>query len=42
MMIIRCDENQSAYGRLRHCLNTGNIDDADHYLATLEEGNYQA
>lgn len=42
MMIIRCDENQNLYGRLRHCLNTGNIDDADHYLANLEESNYQA
>ena len=42
MQIIRCDENSSMYSRLRGCLNSGNIDDADHYLASLEESNYQA
>lgn len=42
MQIIRCDENHNLFGRLRNCLNTGNIDDADHYLASLEESNYQS
>lgn len=42
MMIIRCDENCNLYQRLRNSINRGNMDEADHYLANLEEGNYQA
>ena len=42
MMIIRCDENTNLYARLRNSINRGNMDEADHYLASLEEGNYQA
>lgn len=40
MMIIRCDENSNQYQRLRNSINRGNMDEADHYLANLEEGNY--
>jgi len=42
MQIIKCDENSNIYGKLRQCLNHGDMDEADHCLATLEESNYQA
>lgn len=42
MMILRSDENTNLYSRLRNSLNRGNMDEADHYLASLEESNYQA
>lgn len=42
MSIIKCDENSNIYQRLRNCLNRGDLDEADHYLATLEESNHQS
>jgi len=42
MQIIKCDENSNLYGKLRQCLNHGDMDEADHCLAILEESNYQA
>jgi len=42
MQVIKCDDNSNMFSRLRNCLNRGDIEDADQYLANLEEGNHQA
>jgi len=42
MQIIKCDENSNLYQRMRNCFNRGDLDEADHYLATLEESNHQS
>ena len=42
MHIIKCDEASMLYGRMRNCFNRGDLDEADHCLATLEESNHQA
>ena len=42
MQIIKCDENNNNYKRMRQCFNHGDIDEADRVLAALEESNHQA
>ena len=40
MSIVKCDENSNLYARMRQCFNRGDLDEADHCLAQLEESNY--
>ena len=42
MSIIKCDENSNMYAKMRRCFNKGDLDEADHILAQLEESNHQA
>ena len=42
MSIVKCDENSNLYARMRQCFNRGDLDEADHCLASLEESNYQS
>jgi len=42
MQILKCDDNSNLYAKMRQCFNRGDLDEADHCLATLEESNYQA
>jgi len=41
MSIIKCDESSNLYAKMRQCLNHGDMDEADHILAILEESNHQ-
>ena len=40
MQIIKCDDNSHLYSKIRKCINKGDIDEIERYLAGLEESNY--
>lgn len=42
MQVLKCDENNNNYKRMRVCFNHGDIDEADRILANLEESNHQS
>jgi len=42
MQVIKVDENDNNYKRMRSCFNHGDIEEADRILAMLEESNHQA
>lgn len=41
MQVIKADENDNNYKRMRQCFNHGDIEEADRILAMLEESNHQ-
>jgi chromosome segregation ATPase len=42
MQVLKCDEYNNNYKRMRICFNHGDIDEADRILANLEESNHQS
>ena len=40
MQVLKCDEYNNNYKRMRTCFNHGDIDEADRILANLEESNH--
>ena len=42
MQVLKCDEYNNNYKRMRTCFNHGDIDEADRILANLEESNHQS
>jgi hypothetical protein len=40
MQVLKCDEYNNNYKRMRACFNHGDIDEADRILANLEESNH--
>lgn len=42
MQVLKCDEYNNNYKRMRACFNHGDIDEADRILANLEESNHQS
>ena len=40
MLIVKADENHSAFSRLRSCFQTGEWEEAERLLTVLEESNH--
>lgn len=41
MEIVKCDENTSAFKRIKNCLQNGDLNEAGRLVEVLEDSNYQ-
>lgn len=39
MLVIKCDENEQSYNRLRNAINFGELDNADRIISSLQASN---
>lgn len=39
MLVIKCDENEQNYNRLRNAINFGELDNADRIISSLQASN---
>ena len=42
MQVLKCDEMQNNFRRMRQCFNIGNLAEADRLLAGMDESNHQS
>ena len=40
MQVIKCDENSNNFKRMRQCFNRGDLNEAERFMAMMEESNH--